>query len=315
VTAKETLITDSAEEAARILRDGGTVAFPTETVYGLGADATDESAVRKIFEAKGRPADNPLIVHIGDIAMLDSIVEDITDSARSIIEIFFPGPITVVLKKREVIPDIVSAGLGTVGVRIPSNRIAHEFLKLCRVPVAAPSANVSGKPSPTRWEAVKEDLDGRIDCILKGEATEIGLESTVVDCTSEPPVVLRTGSVTLEELRKVIPEIRIWNETSDEIAAKSPGMKHRHYSPNARVVVIESASEFTDASAAYIGMNRPTTEAALQKICGSKEEYARSLFDFFREADRAGIQKIFCEAVDESGIGLAIMDRIRRAAE
>lgn len=315
MTAKETLITESAEEAARILREGGTVAFPTETVYGLGADATNESAVRKIFEAKGRPADNPLIVHIGDIAMLGSVVGTITDSARLIIEKFFPGPITVVLKKRNAIPDIVSAGLDTVGVRMPSNEVAREFLKLCGVPVAAPSANVSGKPSPTRWEAVKEDLEGRIDCILKGDATEIGLESTVVDCTTEPPVILRTGSVTMEELREVIPEIRIWNETSDESSPKSPGMKHRHYSPNAKVFVINRASGFNDAEAAYIGINPPNLTAKFQRVCGSKEEYARSLFDFFREADRAGIQKIFCEAVDESGIGRAIMDRIRRAAE
>lgn len=315
MTAKETLITESAEEAARILREGGTVAFPTETVYGLGADSTNESAVRKIFEAKGRPADNPLIVHIGDRAMLGSVVEDITDSARLIIEKFFPGPITVVLKKRNAIPDIVSAGLDTVGVRMPSNQLAHEFLKLCGVPVAAPSANVSGKPSPTRWEAVKEDLEGRIDCILKGDATEIGLESTVVDCTTEPPVILRTGSVTMEELRKVIPEITLWNETPDESAPKSPGMKHRHYSPNARVIVIDDASEFDDSEAAYIGINKPNITANLHRICASKEEYARSLFDFFREADRAGVEKIFCEAVDDSGIGRAIMDRIRRAAE
>ena len=315
MTAKETLITDSTEEAARILREGGTVAFPTETVYGLGADATNESAVRKIFEAKGRPADNPLIVHIGDIAMLGSVVGTITDSARLIIEKFFPGPITVVLKKRNAIPDIVSAGLDTVGVRMPSNEVAREFLKLCGVPVAAPSANVSGKPSPTRWEAVKEDLEGRIDCILKGDATEIGLESTVVDCTTEPPVILRTGSVTMEELREVIPEIRIWTDSLDESAPKSPGMKHRHYSPKAKVFVVDHASELNDPQGAYIGINRPRTPANLQKICVSKVEYARSLFDFFREADRAGIKTIFCEAVDESGIGRAIMDRIRRAAE
>lgn len=315
MTVKETLITESTEEAARILREGGTVAFPTETVYGLGADATNESAVRRIFEAKGRPTDNPLIVHIGDLAVLETIVESITHSARMIIENFFPGPITVVLKKQSVIPDVVSAGLDTVGVRMPSNQTAREFLKLCRVPVAAPSANVSGKPSPTRWEAVKEDLEGRIDCILKGEATEIGLESTVVDCTTEPPVILRTGSVTMEELREVIPDIGIWTDSSAESAPKSPGMKHRHYSPKANVVLIGHALEFDDPQAAYIGLNRPNTTANLQIICTSKEEYARSLFDFFREADRAGIQRIYCEVVDDSGIGRAIMDRIRRAAE
>ncbi len=315
MTTKKTLTTESPDEAARILREGGTVAFPTETVYGLGADATDESAVKAIFEAKGRPADNPLIVHIGDVAMLDSIVKEIPASARLIIDRFFPGPVTIVLKKRDVIPDIVSAGLDTVGVRMPSNETTREFLKLCGVPVAAPSANVSGKPSPTKWSAVKEDLEGRIDCILKGESTEIGIESTVVDCTCEPPVILRSGSVTLEDLQEIIPDITLWSSGDKSTVAKSPGMEHRHYSPSAKVLIIENASEFNDPSAAYIGIGRPETEAKSSRICNSKEEYARSLFDFFREADRAGIKSIFCEKVDESGLGRAIMDRIRRAAE
>jgi len=315
VTARETIITDSVEEAARILREGGTVAFPTETVYGLGADATDESAIRKIFDSKGRPSDNPLIVHIGKESMLESIVEEVPESARLIINRFFPGPITVVLKKKSVIPNIVSAGLDTVGVRMPSNETAREFLQLCGVPVAAPSANVSGKPSPTKWSAVKEDLEGRIDCILKGENTEIGLESTVVDCTCEPPVILRSGYVSLEDLQEIIPDITLWKSEDESAVAKSPGMKHRHYSPDAKVIVIDHANDFDDPSAAFIGTNSPRNEPKLSKICPSKEEYARSLFDFFREADRAGIEKIFCERVDEADIGTAIMDRIRRAAE
>ena len=315
MTAIETIITDSTEVAARILREGGTVAFPTETVYGLGADATNETAVKKIFEAKGRPGDNPLIVHVGDLSMIETVVESIPESAQKIMDRFFPGPVTVVLRKKSSIPGIVSAGLDTVGVRMPSNETARTFLRACGVPVAAPSANVSGKPSPTKWSAVKEDLDGRIDCILKGESTEIGLESTVIDCTCEPPVILRSGSVTLEQLREMIPGIVLSNSADGEVAPKSPGMKHRHYSPSAKVVVIDRSLDFDDPDAAFIGLNQPPIQPTLTKICPSKEEYARSLFDFFREADRAGIQKIFCEAVDDSGIGLAIMDRIRRAAE
>ena len=201
-----TLLTGSPEEAARFIKGGGVVAFPTETVYGLGADAYNEHAVRKIFEAKRRPADNPLIAHVAAREQLADLTLEVPHAAEHLIETFFPGPLTLVLKKSDRVPLIATAGLDTVGVRMPASPLAHEFLTLCGTPVVAPSANISGRPSPTTWQAVFEDLDGRIDCILQGGPTDIGLESTVVDCTTKPPLVLRFGSVPLEELRGVVPD-------------------------------------------------------------------------------------------------------------
>ncbi len=179
----KTIVTDSAREAAEVIRSGGLAAFPTETVYGLGADIFNREALGRIFEAKGRPQDNPLIAHIGRPEQMAMLAEEVSDSAQRLMERFFPGPLTVVVKRTEAVPDIATAGLDSIGVRMPGNDLAREFISLCGTPIAAPSANLSGRPSPTTWEAVLEDLDGRIDCILKGESTEIGLESTVVDCT------------------------------------------------------------------------------------------------------------------------------------
>jgi L-threonylcarbamoyladenylate synthase len=187
----KTVLTKLAEEAAGFIKRGGVAAFPTETVYGLGANVFDEVAIAKIFEAKRRPADNPLIAHIGEIDQIGELTAEVCENARKFIDAFFPGPLTLVLPKSEKVPMIATAGLDTIGVRMPGSRLAQEFLKACGVPVVAPSANLSGKPSPTTWEAVFEDLDGRIDCILQGETTEIGLESTVLDCSGDRPLVLR----------------------------------------------------------------------------------------------------------------------------
>ena len=191
----KTVLTTSPDEAAEFIKRGGIVAFPTETVYGLGANVFDEKAVAKIFEAKRRPADNPLIAHIADIGQIGMLATEITESAKKFIDAFFPGPLTIVLRKTAKVPLIATAGLDTIGIRMPRSALAHQFLAACGTPVVAPSANLSGRPSPTTWQAVLEDLDGRIDCILQGDATEIGLESTVVDCTSAVPVILRGGSV------------------------------------------------------------------------------------------------------------------------
>jgi len=233
----QTLLTKSPIEAAEFIRKGGIVAFPTETVYGLGANVFDEKAVARIFEAKMRPNDNPLIAHVGNLAQINLLAKEITPNAQKFIEAFFPAPLTLVLPKAEKVPLIATANLDTIGVRMPKNKLAQEFLQYCETPVVAPSANLSGKPSPTEWHAVFEDLNGRIDCILQGEATEIGLESTVVDCTSNIPLVLRSGAISLENLQKVVPETRIYRVKSDEII-RSPGLKHRHYSPKAKVVLI-----------------------------------------------------------------------------
>jgi len=314
-SSRRTLLTRSAAEAAAIIRRGGVVAFPTETVYGLGADAFDQNAVRKIFEAKNRPPDNPLIIHIGDRAQIEMLAKEVPESAAALIDRFFPGPLTVVLKKKDAVPLIVSAGLETVGIRMPGNEITSAFLKECGVPVAAPSANISGRPSPTDWRAVQEDLDGRIDCILQGEATEVGIESTVVDCTKPVLKILRPGAVSIEELRRVVPAIRASDLDADDAAA-SPGLRHKHYSPAAAVVIVRRGSEIDDLKdSGFIGLVSPNSTAAKALVCSTPKEYASKLFSFFRECDRAGIAKIYCEEVPEEGIGTALMDRLRRAAE
>lgn len=311
----ETVLTESPFEAAEFIKIGGVVAFPTETVYGLGANVFDAKAVAKIFEAKQRPNDNPLIAHVGNLEQIESLVREITPNAQNFIEAFFPAPLTLVLPKAEKVPLIATANLETIGVRMPRNETAREFLKYCETPIVAPSANLSGKPSPTDWRAVYEDLNSRIDCILKGEMTEIGLESTVVDCTSEIPLVLRSGAVTLEQLREIIPETQIYKLQKNE-TPKSPGLKHRHYSPHAKVALVQSSKfKVQNSNAAFIGINQPEQNFDLIKICASVEEYAHEVFAFFRTCDARKIETIYCEIVDEKGIGLALMDRLRRAAE
>lgn len=308
------MLTKSPQEAAEFIKRGGVAAFPTETVYGLGANVFDEGAIAKIFEAKRRPADNPLIAHIGDIGQIGSLAAKIDGHAPKFIEAFFPGPLTLVLPKSAKVPMIATAGLDTIGIRMPGSALAREFLEACGVPVVAPSANLSGKPSPTTWEAVYEDLDGRIDCILQGETTEIGLESTVVDCSGERVVVLRSGAVTIEQLRSVVPETENYAPSEAE-APKSPGMRHKHYSPRARVVVSRELGVVSGGNVAFIGISDPGKGFEFVKICASVEEYAHSVFEFFRECDRREIRMIYCEAVEERGIGAALMDRLRRAAE
>jgi len=309
----KTVLTSSVQEAAAVIRRGDLVAFPTETVYGLGANVFDEGAIRRIFEAKERPPDNPLIIHIGAKEQVWDLAKEVPAQAMKLMEAFFPGPLTVVLARKETVPSIAAADLDTIGVRMPRHPLAAEFLRACGVPVAAPSANISGRPSPTTWQAVLEDLDGRIDCILQGEATEIGIESTVVDCTSDFPVVLRPGSVSLEDLQKIVPRIRV--NIGDVGPAASPGMRHRHYSPAAEVLLVAANSPIPDPDkAAYIGITVPAFEAGSMLICSSVDDYARKVFSFFRECERAGIKKIYCQEVPEKGIGAALMDRLRRAA-
>lgn len=307
----KTFLTKSPEEAAEFIRRGRTVAFPTETVYGLGARVFDEEAIAAIFRAKDRPADNPLIAHIGDLQQIYLLATTVSASAQKFIDAFFPGPLTLVMPKAKAVPLIATAGLETIGVRMPQNILAREFLKFCKTPVVAPSANLSGRPSPTTWQAVFEDLNGRIDCILKGETTVIGLESTVLDCTSDIPLILRTGAVTLEQLRRIEPKTEQYESQPDE-NPRSPGLRHRHYSPKAKVVLETPGAEF--GSRAFIGINKPAGGFDLIKICDSPDDYAHSVFEFFRRCDRAGIEVIYCETVDEEGIGLALMDRLRRAA-
>jgi L-threonylcarbamoyladenylate synthase len=310
----KTTYTKDAAVAAQFIKDGGVVAFPTETVYGLGADVFNATAVAKIFAAKRRPGDNPLIAHIAGLEQVPTLTPEITETARKLIEAFFPGPLTIVLKKALSVPMMATAGLDTIGIRMPGYALAHQFLKHCGSPVAAPSANLSGRPSPTTWQAVAEDLDGRIDCVLQGDATEIGLESTVVDCTAGNAVILRAGSITIDQIRQVVREA-IYLDPNHGAEIRSPGMRHQHYSPRARVVVVDNGRLFSaDPSSAYIGINSPVADLESVLINPDVESYASRLFEFFRECDRRGIRTIYCERVDGTGIGTALMDRINRAA-
>ncbi len=307
-----TAYTSSIRKAARALADGGLVAFPTETVYGLGADAFNARAVRNIFRAKGRPGDNPLIVHVATCAQALCVARRVPASAQRLMDAFWPGPLTVILPRGARVPDAVTAGLDTVGVREPSHPVARKFLMAAGTPVAAPSANRSGRPSPTSWRAVRQDLDGRIDVVLKGGPSRVGLESTVVDCTGRVPVVLRAGAVTLEQLRRVEPRTRMAG-SRDTAKGRSPGLKHRHYAPHAAVRIVARGEEI-EAGAAWIGVGRVPAGASVVKSCRSVAAYARAVFHFFRACEAKGVTAICCAAVPERGIGVALMDRLRRAA-
>ena len=312
----KTQLTRSPQTGARHILNGGVVAFPTETVYGLGANVFDEKAVRKIFAAKRRPSDNPLIAHISDIRELRSLVTKVTPSARKFIDRFFPGPLTIVLPKRPTVPKAATGGLATVGVRMPKHPVAHAFLKACGVPIVAPSANISGSPSPTRWQSVFADLDGRISCIIKGGQTRVGLESTVVDCTGKIPHVLRSGAVSLEQLQKIVPSTRL-SQISDTRKKRSPGTRYRHYSPKARVIIVATPKEILHpGGAAYIGLEEPgrSKRFRIRRVCANTTEYAHALFAFFRSSDTKGVSTIYCQSVQVHGIGLALMDRLTRAS-
>ena len=314
--ARHTIVTESPAEAAEYLNKGEIVAFPTETVYGLGADIANEAAVGKIFRAKGRPGDNPLIVHLASPEQVDEVAADVPDSARLLMARFFPGPLTLVLGRRPGVSSLVTAGLSTIGVRCPNHPVAREFLARCRHPVAAPSANLSGKPSSTDWKAVLEDLDGRIACILKGEQSSIGLESTIVDCSEEPPRILRTGAISPEALQTVVPGIAI-AEAEKQERPKSPGLKYRHYSPSAKIRLCGEGYEAREGGEgfAWIGLSPPPEGAAKTCRCRDSEEYDYRMFRFFRECDREGIAVICCEMPSPEGIGQALRDRLQRAAE
>jgi L-threonylcarbamoyladenylate synthase len=312
----KTTVTESPEDAASFIRRGEVVAFPTETVYGLGADIFNEDAVGKVFEAKRRPADNPLIAHIASVEQISILTSSVSAPASELIASFFPGPLTIVLPKNEKVPLIASGGLPTIGVRMPRHSVARDFLMACGTPLVAPSANISGRPSPTTWEAVYEDLNGRVACILKGEATELGLESTVVDCSGHWPIVLRPGAVSLEDLQRVVPQTRVSVEGAEDVK-KSPGTRYRHYAPRARVLLVDGPPDSVEPGAAFIGFTGPANGSAFRfvELVPDVETYARSIFRFFRKCDSAGVPTIYCQRVSENGLGVALMDRLKRAAE
>lgn len=311
-----TIVTQDVELAAATLKEGGLVAFPTETVFGLGASAFQPNAVSRIFQAKNRPQDNPLIVHIAHRNQIAEVCEVIPEAARVLIDAFFPGPLTLVVPAAPTLPSVVTASLGTVGIRMPDHDVANAFLRACGEPVAAPSANRSGRPSPTTWEAVMDDLDGRVDVILRGDASRVGLESTVVDCTGKEPIILRPGSISLEDLKMVYPGTRM-SDAADVVSHRSPGTRHRHYRPEADVVVVSSPSKTEGRSGyAYIGLESPEKgwyDGPI-RVPGDVSIYARDLFHFFRTCEKAGINRIECQTVGLEGMGRALMDRLQRAA-
>ncbi len=334
----ENIDKEKLDEAAEALKAGKIVAIPTETVYGLGANALDTSAVEQIFRAKGRPSDNPLIVHIADKDSVHSLTGDISPKAALLMDKLWPGPLTLVFRKSSIIPEIITAGLDTVAVRMPEHPVARELIRMAGVPVAAPSANVSGKPSTTTAQHVLDDLDGKIELVIDAGSSRVGLESTVLDVTVEPPVLLRPGGVTPKEIENIIGPIEIdktiLGKIDSENVPKSPGMKYRHYSPRAHVIIVKSDSMERQSEKilelAYRSLNEGkkagicATDQTIGKYTGFEaismgdrnkpETIAAKLFALLRGFDDREVDIIFAEAVAENDVGLAIMNRMVKAA-
>ena len=324
------------KKISETLREGGLVVLPTETVYGLGGNGLNKRACKKIYEAKGRPSDNPLILHIAENSQLDPLVAEIPDVAKKCMEKFWPGPLTIIFKRSELIPDEATGGLETVAIREPSNEIAHAILKAVDFPVAAPSANLSGRPSPTKVEHVIEDLNGRVDIIVDGGHSVVGIESTVLDVTVDPPMILRPGKITLEDLREIDENIRIDNATIDAKSGetpKSPGQKYRHYAPRAEAIcfggrldkvvneIKKNIEENKDKKVAVLATDETYDEYKNLDIkllinLGSRdhlEDVAANLFDALRRCDDENVDIIFAEGFELRGIGLSIMNRLLKA--
>ncbi len=314
-------------KAAEIIKNGGVVAIPTETVYGLAAAADNDEAIKNVFLAKGRPQDNPLIVHISESDELEKITREIPKLAYDCAERFWPGPLTMVLQKGESVCDSVSRGLDTVAVRMPSNPIAREIIKQSGVALAAPSANVSGYPSATSYKHVLDDLDGKIDAVVMAEESEIGLESTVITLATNPPRLLRPGAVTLEQLREVIPNIEVDSAVLNDLAkgqkAASPGMKYKHYSPKTEVFLVEgSANEFAD----FVNEKNDSVAICFDEdsdikidflVYGSRKNeksLTRKIFSLLRQIDNKNYKAAYVHAPEKNGVGLAVYNRLIRAA-
>lgn len=324
------------QQAGLIIKQGGLVAFPTETVYGLGGDALNKESSRKIYEAKGRPSDNPLIIHICDMNDLEPIVEKIPEEVYRLAEAFWPGPLTIIMKKSNLVPKETTGGLDTVAVRMPSHPIAQKFIEYAGGYVAAPSANVSGRPSPTKAKYVIEDMNGRIDMILDGDGIDIGLESTIVDMTGATPMILRPGYITKDMLEKVLGEVTIDKTILDvncKEPPKAPGMRYRHYAPKGQLTIVEG-----QVSKTIEKINELTGEAHLKgekvgiigteetkslyqgdsvKSVGKRrdeESIARTLYTILREFDEEEVTVIYSESFSECGMGQAIMNRLLKAA-
>ena len=330
-------LSEVIRECADIIQRGGTVAIPTETVYGLGANALDPIAVNRIFYAKGRPADNPLIVHVASVQQLEEVVLEIPPKALSLIEAFWPGPLTLILKRKGIVPDITTGGLDTVAVRMPSDIVAQELIRVAGKPIAAPSANISGRPSPTNAAHVLYDLDGKIDAVIDAGNTCIGVESTVIDMSGEKPAILRPGYVSAKKIEGIIGEVEIgYNDhlTDPPGIVRSPGMKYTHYSPSATVMLLEGTQDhvsnkiremYAELTCKGDRVGLLVTDMALSSLTndivylGAKdepEEVARNLFLGLRALDEKGVNIILADgSFTHEGVGTAVMNRLRKASE
>lgn len=321
---------EDLQKAGKILRQGGLIGIPTETVYGLAANAFNGAAVANIFKAKCRPMDNPLIVHIAELEEWKPLVSFIPEEAKILAEKFWPGPLTIILPKSDLIPDEVSAGLSTVAVRMPSHPVAREIIKAAGVPLAAPSANLSGKPSPTTAEHVLHDMDGRIEGVVDGGESNVGVESTVITLAEDVPTLLRPGGITLEQLKEVLGEVKVNHAVYDQLKegeqAASPGMKYKHYSPAANVIVLKGS---TEKYVKYVNEHAGEGVAALcyeeemdalnvnTISCGRADNsmsQAHNLFDALRKADEIGATVAYAHYPSTEGVGLAVYNRLMRAA-
>lgn len=325
------------EQAGRIIREGGLVAFPTETVYGLGGNALDETASGKIYAAKGRPSDNPLIVHISSLEQLPQLVQEIPPIAEKLMDAFWPGPLTIILRKSEIVPYATTGGLETVGIRYPDHPAALALIEAAGVPIAAPSANASGRPSPTCAEHVWQDMEGRIECILDGGEVGIGVESTIIDVTGEVPMILRPGYITKEMAEQVVGEVAVdaavLQQVSAAVRPKAPGMKYRHYAPKApmtivqgeQAAVIERINQLAAEAKEHgqrVGIiatdeTAGDYEAQIVQSIGSRtqaDSIAHNLYAVLREFDDLDVDVIYSEGFADDHLGWAIMNRLRKAA-
>lgn len=327
----ENIDMDAMRRAGEIIAGGGLVAFPTETVYGLGASAVDSGAAEKIYAAKGRPSDNPLIVHVCSFEQIEELAENIPAYAKKLMQSFMPGPLTLILKKKPCIPNEVTANMDTVGIRFPSNAVAAALIKCSGVPIAAPSANISGKPSPTTARDVMEDMNGKIECIIDGGSCSVGVESTILDASGERPVLLRPGGITVEMIKEICPDLKIDSHVLKSVAPdeqpKCPGMKYRHYAPDAEVTVIEGEMENVRSKINELlkeNKGRVTgvltmydsayDDAVIINAGRQNSEYARNLFSDLREFDRLGVEVVFAEFCENDGVGLAVKNRLYKSA-
>lgn len=325
------------QQAGEILKRGGLVAFPTETVYGLGADALNEKASAKIYAAKGRPSDNPLIVHIASVDALYELSSDVTEQALKLADKFWPGPLTMILKKKDVVPDSITGGLNTVAIRMPSHPVAASLIRESGVYIAAPSANTSGKPSPTRGEHVINDMNGRIDMILVDDTVDIGVESTIVDLSEDVPTILRPGYITQdmlsEVLGKVVIDPAIMGSLKEGVVPKAPGMKYKHYAPDADLAIVEGEMEHViakinelaalkESEGAKVGImateeTKNKYHYGVIKAVGSKKNeasVAKNLYAALRDFDKLGVEYIYSESFSTHDVGQAVMNRLIKAA-